>query len=152
MAHPNVMGVNFSEPVASGDMISPTTFEQFAEPDLGALINKTKAAGNHTMIHICGNTTPILPKIKAMAPHAFSLEAKVDLLVAKGVLGGQVCVAGNVSPTEAFLTGSPDEVKAEAGNCLETRGNDPGYILTIGCDFPKDVPLDNIKALMSLKG
>ena len=63
-------------------MISPTTFEQFVEPDLGDLINKTKAAGKYTMMHICGNTTPILPKIKAMAPHAFSLEAKVDLGVA----------------------------------------------------------------------
>ena len=133
-------------------MISPTTFEQFVEPDLGDLINKTKAAGKYTMMHICGNTTPILPKIKAMAPHAFSLEAKVDLGVAKVVLGGQVCVAGNVSPTEAFLNGSPDEVIAVAGNCLEIWGDDPGYILTVGCDFPKEVPLDNIKALMSLKG
>jgi len=152
LEHPNVMGVNFSEPVASGDMISPTTFEHFVEPDLGDLINKTKAAGKYTMMHICGNTTPILPKIKAMAPHAFSLEAKVDLGVAKEVLGGQVCVAGNVSPTEAFLNGSPDEVIAVAGNCLEIWGDDPGYILTVGCDFPKEVPLDNIKALMLLKG
>jgi uroporphyrinogen-III decarboxylase len=87
-----------------------------------------------------------------MAPHAFSLEAKVDLGVAKEVLGGQVCVAGNVSPTEAFLNGSPDEVIAVAGNCLEIWGDDPGYILTVGCDFPKEVPLDNIKALMLFKG
>jgi hypothetical protein len=78
LAHPNVMGVNFSEPVASGDMISPAMFERFVEPDLGDLINKTKATGNYTMVHICGNTTPILPKIKAWPP-AFCLEAKVDL-------------------------------------------------------------------------
>jgi uroporphyrinogen-III decarboxylase len=50
------------------------------------------------------------------------------------------------------LTGSPDEVIAEAANCLQIWGDDPGYILTVGCDFPKEVPLDNIKALMSLKG
>ena len=86
-----------------------------------------------------------------MAPHAFSLESKVDLTVAKEVLGGRICVAGNVSPTAAFLTGSPDEVLAEAGKCLEIWGVDPGYILTVGCDFPKKVPLRNIKALMSLK-
>jgi len=152
LEHPNVMGVNFSEPVASGDLISPITFEQFVEPDLSDLINKTKAAGKYAMVHICGNTTPILPKINAMAPHAFSLEAKVDLEVAKKVLGGQVCVAGNVSPIEAFLNGTPDEVLAVARNCLEIWGGGPGYILTVGCDFPKEVPLDNIRALMSLKG
>jgi MtaA/CmuA family methyltransferase len=152
LAHSNVMGVNFSEPIASGDLISPATFEQFVEPDLRDLINKTKAAGKYAMVHICGNTTPLLPKIKDMAPQAFSLEAKVDLEVAKEVLGGQICVLGNVPPTECFLTGSPDEVIAEAANCLKIWGDDPGYILTVGCDFPKEVPLDNIKALMSLKG
>lgn len=151
LEHPNVMGINFSEPMASGDMISPITFVQFVEPDLGDLINKTKAAGKYAMIHICGNTTPILPKIKAMAPHAFSLEDKVDLRVAKKALGGLICVAGNVSPTETFLNGSPDEVIAEAKGCLEIWGDDPGYILSNGCDFPKEVPLDNVKALMSLK-
>lgn len=150
--HPKVMGVNFSEPVASADMISPATFGKFVEADLTDLINKTKAAGKYAMMHICGNTTPMLEKIKAMAPHAFSLEAKVDLAKAKEVLGDSVCVAGNVSPTEAFLHGTPDEVLAEGKKCLEIWGDDPGLILTIGCDFPKEVPLDNIKALMSLKG
>ena len=152
LAYPNVMGVNFSEPMASGDLISPATFEQFVAPDLSDLINKTQATGKYTMVHICGNTTPLLPKIKDMAPHAFSLESKVDLRAAKEKLGGRVCVAGNVSPTESFLKGSPDEVIAEAANCLQIWGDDPGYILTVGCDFPKEVPLDNIKALMSLKG
>ena len=40
------------------------------------------------MMHICSNTSPILPIIKAMVPQAFSMEAKVDLEVAKEVLGG----------------------------------------------------------------
>ena len=50
------------------------------------------------------------------------------------------------------MNGSPDEVIAVARNCLEIWGDDPGYILTVGCDFPREVPLDNIKALMLLKG
>ena len=27
-----------------------------------------------------------------------------------------------------------------------------GFILTLGCDFPEHVPMDNVKALMSFKG
>ena len=36
-------------------------------------------------------------------------------------------------------------------SCLEAWGYDPGFILTVGCDFPKEVPFENVKALMSLK-
>ena len=86
-----------------------------------------------------------------IAPNCFSLESKVDLRTAKSILGGHVCIAGNVSPTGAFLSGKPAEVIAEAKACIDAWGKDGGYILTLGCDFPNNVPLENIMALMSLK-
>ena len=46
---------------------------------------------------------------------------------------------------------TPVEVLAEARACIEAWGDGGGYILTLGCDFPKSVPLENIMALMSLK-
>jgi len=103
------------------------------------------------MIHICGNTTRILQDIVDIGPNCFSLEKKVDLRQAKEVLGGKVCVAGNVSPTGAFLNGRPDEVIAEARDCVRAWGGGGGFILMLGCDFPKTVPLENVLALMSMK-
>ncbi len=151
ISHPDILGVNFSDPVASGDLISPPTFKKFAAPALKELVRRTRARGKYAMIHICGNTAKILEDVLEIGPHCFSLENKVPLKTAKEVLGGKVCVAGNVSPTGAFLTGKPEEVLAEAQSCLDAWGKDPGYILTVGCDFSKDVPLDNMTALMSFK-
>ncbi|MBP1718431.1 MAG: Uroporphyrinogen decarboxylase [Deltaproteobacteria bacterium] len=151
LVHEDIPGVNFSDPVASGDLISPPTFRQFAAPALTDLVARTRARGKYAMIHICGNTGKILEDVLRIAPHCFSLESKVPLQTAKKVLGGKVCVAGNVSPTGSFLTGKPGDVLAEARACLETWGNDPGYILTVGCDFAKNVPLENMMALMSFK-
>ena len=151
LVHEDIPGVNFSDPVASGDLISPPTFRQFAAPALKDLVERTRARGKYAMVHICGNTGKILEDVLEIAPHCFSLESKVPLLAAKKVLGGKVCVAGNVSPTGAFLTGKPEDVLAEARTCLEVWGNDPGYILTVGCDFAKNVPLENMMALMSFK-
>ena len=91
------------------------------------------------------------PDVLEIEPHCFSLENKVPLKTAKDVLGGKVCIAGNISPTGAFLTGRPEEVIDEAKSCLAVWGEDPGYILTVGCDFSKDVPLENMMALMSFK-
>lgn len=76
----------------------------------------------------------------------------MDLRKAQSVFDGHVCVAGNVSPTGAFLSGSPEEVIADTEVCIEAWGDNGGYILTLGCDFPRTVPLENIKALMSFKG
>ena len=70
---------------------------------------------------------------------------------AKEILGDKVCVAGNVPPTGAFLTGTPEDVINEANACIEAWGEGGGYILTLGCDFPKTIPIENVMALMSLK-
>lgn len=151
MAHPDIRGINLSEPVASGDLISPEYFRKFAKPFLKELVDQTRAREKYSMIHVCGDTAKILEDILDIGPNCFSLESKVALQTAKSTLGGHVCVAGNVSPTGAFLSGTPAEVIAEAKACIDAWGDGGGYILTLGCDFPKSVPLENIKALMSLK-
>jgi uroporphyrinogen decarboxylase len=151
LEHKDILGANFSDPVASGDLISPATFRKFAAPALQDLVRRLKARGKYSMIHICGDSTQILKDILEMRPNCFSLEHKVNLRTAKEILGGKVCVAGNVSPTGAFLSGKPEEVVAEAKSCLRIWGRGGGYILTVGCDFAKDVPRENMKALMSLK-
>jgi uroporphyrinogen decarboxylase len=150
--HPLVPGFNLSEPVASPDMISPLSFKRFVKPALAELVNRARTMGKYSMIHICGDSTGLLEEVAEVGPTAFSLESKVDLAQAKRVLGGKVCVAGNVSPTGSFLSGTPEEVINEAKACLAAWGEDGGgYILTVGCDFPKEVPLKNALALMSLK-
>ena len=151
LEHPDILGANLADPVASGDMISPQTFRRFAAPFLKELVKRVRDKGKYSMIHICGNTSKILQDVVDIRPNCFSLEKKVDLRRAKEALGGKVCVAGNVSPTGAFLNGRPEEVVAEAKDCVQAWGKGGGYILTLGCDFPKTVPLENILALMSMK-
>jgi uroporphyrinogen decarboxylase len=151
LEHPDVLGMAFADPVASGDMISAQGFRKFAAPFLKELVERARAKSKYSMIHICGNTSRILQDIVDIHPHCFSLDQKVDLRQAKEVLGGKVCVAGNVSPTGVFLSGSPENVAAEAADCLQAWGKGGGFILTLGCDFPKTVPLRNIMALMSMR-
>ncbi len=149
--HPDILGANFSDPVASGDVVSPLTFRKFSAPAIRDLVDRVRTKNKYTMVHVCGNTTQVLKDVLEIHPHAFSLENKVDLKVAKEVLGGKVCVAGNVSPTGAFLSGTPQQVMEEARACLDAWANEGGYILTVGCDFTKNVPLENMKALMSFR-
>jgi uroporphyrinogen decarboxylase len=149
--HPDVTGMNISDPVASADMISPALFRQYVTPCLKDLVRRIKGSGKHASIHICGDSTPLLDEILDIAPTCFSLESKVDLEVAGEKLGGKICVLGNLSPTGNFLSGTPESVIQEGKDCIKRWGDAPGFILTVGCDFPKKVPFENVKALMSLK-
>jgi uroporphyrinogen decarboxylase len=149
--HPDVLGVSIAEPVASGDMISAPAFRRFVAPFLKTLVNRAKRRGKYSMIHICGNTSQVLQQIAEIHPNCFSLDTAVDLRLAKKVLGGNVCVAGNISPIGDFLNGTPENVVAEAKDCVHAWGEGGGFILTLGCDFPKTAPLENIIALMSMK-
>jgi len=152
LEHEDIVGANLSDPVASGDLISPDSFRRFAAPFLKDLVERIKGKGKYAMIHICGDTTRILEDIAEIAPNCFSLESKVDLKDAKKILGGKVCVAGNVAPNGAFLSGTPEQVVAEAQACIDAWGKGGGYVLTLGCDYVKQVPFENGMALMSLKG
>jgi len=149
--HPDICGMNISDPVSSGDMISPAVFRKFVKPFLKVLVDRARKIGKYTGIHICGDSTPILKDVLDINPAYFSIESKVDLKDAKEILGGKVCVVGNVSPTGKYLSGTPEDVINEGKECVSAWGDTPGFILSVGCDFPKKVPLENVMALMSLK-
>jgi len=151
LEHEDILGANLSDPVASGDLISPESFRRFVPTFLKDLVGRIKGKGKYAIIHICGDTTQVLEDIVDIAPSCFSLESKVDLRTAKKILGGKVCVAGNVAPGGAFLSGTPEAVVAEARDCFEAWGEGGGYVLTLGCDYTKNVPFENAMALMSLK-
>jgi uroporphyrinogen decarboxylase len=151
LRHPDILGIGLGEPLASGDLISADGFAAFAAPFLTELVQRARGMGKYCMIHICGNAAKALPKIAEIRPDCFSLDQKVDLRQAKEVLGGKVCVAGNVSPTGSFLRGRPEDVLAEARSCVRAWGKGGGFILTLGCDYPRTVPFENIQALMSLR-
>ena len=151
LSHDDIQGALIADPVASGDLISPDTFRKFAVPSLKELVRRIRDKDKYVMIHICGNTSRIFEDIVNIGPNCFSVDQKVDLKKVKEILGGKVCVAGNVSPTGVFLSGTPEEVTNDASSCIEAWGGGGGYILTLGCDFPKHVPVDNMKALMSMK-
>ena len=151
LAHADILGMAIADPLASGDLISPQTFSVFAGPFLAELVRRLRTKGKYSMIHICGDTSRILKSVLQIRPDCFSLDQKVDLLQAKEILCGKVCVAGNLSPTGAILNGKPDDVLAEARDCLRSWGQGPGFILTLGCDYPSAVPIRNVEALMSMK-
>jgi uroporphyrinogen-III decarboxylase len=64
-----------------------------------------------------------LPKGKAIARFD-----QIDMKRAKEILGGRVCISGNM-PVSVLQVGTPDDVKKICRQLIDTAGKDGGYIM-----------------------
>ena len=138
------------EPTASGDLISRKQFEQFVLPRIKEFTGWAKTKGAHTIIHICGNTADRLDLYPVTGASCISLDHKTDIALAKKVLHGKICFAGNVDPVKVLLQGSVQDVEDVCRGVINTAGTDGGFILMPGCDIPPTVPYENIQKFMQV--
>lgn len=139
-------GVNtffIPEPTASSTMISPGMFRQIVLPRLQKL---TSGLDVPTILHICGDTKPILAAMGEAGSEVISLDQCMDLSSAKTVLPEKV-LAGNVEPVESLLMGDAEKVRKNTLHCLHTGGTDR-FILMPGCGVPPNAPVENMKAMV----
>jgi len=138
--------VQFGEASASSSVISPEFYEKFALPFEKRAFEEISKAGVFTILHICGDTTPIIGKMAESGADCLEIDSQVDLGKAKRFIGDKVCLKGNIS-TSFMLTSNPREVYRESIKCIKaTKGE--GFILSGGCEIPRDTPPENIEAMI----
>lgn len=132
---------------AACSLISPELYQEHIFPREKMLIDHAHNLGALIKLHICGNTTAILPgMIKTGADiididHLVtSMEDFVDLLSEKQVF------SGNSDPVSVLKDGTPQTIRESVESCFEKtkhRG-----IVSAGCEIPAETPLQNFKAYM----
>lgn len=145
----DVDGFIVCDPSASGNLLSPRHFETFVAPYTRRVIDAVHEIGASTILHICGNTTKILPMVADLAPSAFSFDHAVDPAVAKQTIGDSVCLLGNLDPSDTLLM-SVDTVTEAAMVCLDKCKEGGGYVLGAGCDLAVETPIENVLAMIEL--
>jgi uroporphyrinogen decarboxylase len=136
-----------SDPMASGDLISPGTYEQLVLPRAARLIGAIRGRGATVILHICGDSSRILRAMAATGADILSLDWKVDLAAARQAVGGRVCLMGNLDPVHLLLEADAAAVEAESRRCLGIFGGG-GYVLSGGCALPPATPIENIRAMV----
>jgi uroporphyrinogen decarboxylase len=147
------LGVRFgsSDPVASGSLISPKHFSEFAQPYERELMQAMlQLSGYPGLLHICGNTRKVWPDMAATDAGFLSLDDVVDLAAAKEAVGDRSILVGNVKPTESMYLGSPEEVREDVRACIAAAGDSPrGFVLAVGCGLPIHTRPENVHALVA---
>jgi uroporphyrinogen-III decarboxylase len=84
-----------------------------------------------------------LPKGKCVC----DLDGMTDIFKAKEILGGHMCISGDV-PASLLTLGTAEEVRNYCEKLIDEIGKDGGFFLTTGCECPVDAAFENVKTMV----
>jgi uroporphyrinogen decarboxylase len=135
------------EPLASGSVVSPEMFERFAAPRIRRQTDYLHRFDLDVMLHVCGETGPILPAMAGTGADLLSLD-RVDLKRAVSSVGSRVRLVGNVDPA-VLLQGSKEDVARAVERAAAAGGANPrGFAASTGCEVPPAAPDENVRAFV----
>ena len=130
---------------AASSLVGPQIYEEFVFPCQKRLVDAVHGLGSRVRLHICGNTTAILPWLGLLGCEIIDLDWMVSLERARAATGPVQVLAGNIDPVAVMRRGTPELVTAAIGECH--RQADPRYIVAAGCEVPRGTPETNLLAL-----
>lgn len=125
---------------ATSDVISPRMFERLIVPHLQRVFGAIPAP---TVLHICGDTNPIVELMAQAGADAISVDQKNDLAASRGKLPDTL-LFGNIDPYNLLVQGTPETVETGIRDII-AAGPDAVWP---GCDIWPEVPPENFHALM----
>lgn len=129
-----------SDPLAS--VLSPQQYWEFS----GQYTRRLFAAIDRmTILHICGDTLPIVEQMVRTGAHGISLDERVSLMAAQTRVGRDVVLIGNISPIKTMKNGTLTEVRKDTQELLYKMMPYNNFILSTGCSLPINVSQENIK-------
>lgn len=138
------------DPVSCADILSARQYHQFSEPYLKELVDGLgETCGKKPGVHICGKTHNFWDFMLELNASGFSVDNSEDLAAANEKLGHKFLLMGNISPVDAMLNGTIDDVIDACKKALEKGSTtEKGYLLGTGCQVPIGTPRENFDAFM----
>ncbi|MCR4436030.1 MAG: uroporphyrinogen decarboxylase family protein [Clostridiales bacterium] len=134
---------------ASNDFISRKMFEKFAWPMYKTFADIAIDRGSNVYFHMDSRWDDNLdffldfPKGRCI----FDLDGATDIYKVKKVLGGRMCITGDVSPSSLAL-GTPEDVYNYSTKLIRDIGPE-GFILSSGCSIPPNAKPENVEAMVA---
>ncbi len=125
--------------------IDADTYNLYVRDRHRELIEYIHSLGGKIKLHICGDTTHLLPSYKDFNIDILDLDWQVDIDYARETLGEKVIFAGNINPV-VVQNKSRDEV-FNLCRALVDKYKNERYILSAGCEITPLTPAENLKAM-----
>lgn len=129
------------DPTATGEILGPKMFEEYAVRYLNKVIKGIKRMGVPVIVHICGNMRMVKHLITKIESDAISTDALVNLKLLKEEYP-ELTTMGNVS-TYLLEYGTPEKVADVTERLVEDGIN----IISPACGLSTSTSLNNISAM-----
>ncbi len=142
----DVQGDCMYEPSVAADLLPPDLFDEFVGRPLERI---AKAADFNMVLHVCGDTTPILKNTLNLGYNGFSFEDCVNVKEANKIkynLNSDTQLVGNVA-TDSLFHGKLESIREESFRALD-NGID---ILGSSCCVPPGTPFKAIQAMVNAR-
>jgi len=134
---------------ACGFFYPPAIFERFWWPYTRQIIDAFWSEGIVTVLHLDQNWDKNLSYFRELprASVVLALDSATDIFAAKRVLGGHLCLWGDVSASLLSI-GRPDDVSTYCKRLIDEVGAGGGFILGSGCSVPPNVRPENFRRMI----
>lgn len=127
--------------------IGPEQFQQFCTPPSVALFDFIRKQGMKGSFFVCGHAQQNIEVMCQTHCDYISIDENIPLDYVKDVCSRHgIGFGGNLQLTVVLLTGTTDDCRRNAIECMEI-GGDTGFILSPGCDIPYSTPAQNLEAV-----
>ena len=133
--------IAIGDPTATGEILGPRIFQDFAVRYLNQLCDAVHASGKKVIVHICGDISRSREQLSEIHADAISVDALVNLKRLKENFPS-INTMGNVS-TALLEFGDPNKVARNTERLVRDGIN----IISPACGLSTSTGLDNIRAL-----
>jgi len=132
--------ISIADPTATGEILGPKLFEEYAVPYLNQVIDEIHKLGVPVIVHICGEVGMVKTQLNMLRGNAISVDAFVNLKKMKEE-NDKLTTMGNLS-TYLLEFGEAQKVYQSAKHLLQDKID----IIAPACGLSTSTPLINIKA------
>ena len=125
---------------ATRDVCSPAAYEEFLFEIHRELAERLPCP---VVLHICGDTSDRIPRIRETGLECFHFDSKVPTAVARERAGEGLALMGGTSNLDVIRTGTPERIREDVREKVE-HGVD---IIGPECAVPLDSPFRNMQIL-----
>lgn len=132
----------------TGLMINPSLWRNFFKPRYRRMFRSVKGMGAKVHFHSDGYIMDIVKDLIDMELDVLNPQLNVhDLTELSGTCGGRICIRGGLDRQHTLPRGSPDMVREQVLEAIETFGSYDGGWIACG-ELGPDVPLANCREMM----
>ncbi len=128
--------------------IGPRLYRAFAFEREKRMVDHIHACGARAKLHICGNTSIILPDMIRTGADIVDVDHLVSSLADYvDLLGDGQVFSGKVDPVRIVRNGTPERIRAAVR--MDLRAARGRCMVSAGCEIPPDTPPEHVRALRS---